>query len=153
MLLYFRYLGKAVCYIPDNCPLALYSSPLRGMDPHSPGLFCESLLRMLHYRCPTPPRISILRQLKNLSQKLDMMYLKKGKSFFFKLMSIDRTRKINVLTWTRLRVTGGRFFKGPGTVLSSVERADAGPIPPLDPPAAGDTTVVPPRPVTKHSVH
>lgn len=93
MLLYFRYLGKAVCYIPDNCPLALYSSPLRGMDPHSPGLFSESLLRMLHYRCPTPPRISILRQLKNLSQKLDMVYLKKGKSFFFKLMSIDRTRK------------------------------------------------------------
>lgn len=57
------------------------------------------------------------------------------------------------VNWTRLRVTGGRFFKGPGTVLSFVERADAGPIPPLDPPAAGDTTVVPPRPVTKHSVH
>lgn len=52
-----------------------------------------------------------------------------------------------------MRIAGGRFFKGAGTVLSSVEGPDAGPIPPLDPAATGHTTVVPLRPVTEHSIH
>lgn len=52
-----------------------------------------------------------------------------------------------------MRIAGGRFFKGAGTVLSSVEGPDAGPIPPLDPGATGHTTVVPLRPVTEHSIH
>lgn len=52
-----------------------------------------------------------------------------------------------------MRIAGGRFFKGAGTVLSSVEGPDTGPIPPLDPAATGHTTVVPLRPVTEHSIH
>lgn len=71
-----------MCYIPDNCPLDLYSCSLRGMDRHSPGLFSESPLHKLHCRCPTPPKISIFRQLKNLSQKLDLLigclYIEQG---------------------------------------------------------------------------